>query len=184
MARAQQPAIYGVPVKDAGGWAVGGELLVATTLINDGGTSVFAFPTTSGPGQAFRTVTRTDDYSVTSTTFIDLDATNLSHTITVGSRNRVLVCVACDHNMMAANEFGYLDLTIDGVRVGHVTNGLARRGPEVSSGKGKIVYVFLTKPLVGAHTFKVQARVSANTGRFGLMYWGGGNILFTVAERD
>jgi len=183
MARAAQPAVYGIPNRDTTAWPALGELLFGTVVANDGGLNVYTFPTSSQAGNAFKTVTRTDDYSVTSTTFIDLDSTNLSHTITVGARRRVLVCVACDHNMMAANEYGYLDLTIDGVRAGTTSNGLARRGPEPSSGRGKITYVFLTQPLTGTHTFRVQARVSTNTGRFGLMYWGGGSITFTVAER-
>lgn len=178
------PAILGIPTRLPDGWGstgTGAELLMATNGINS--TSVtWVSPTSSPRGGAYASVTRTDDYTVTSTTFIDLDATNLKHTINVGLRKRVLVLANCSHNMMATNQFGYLDLDIDGVRQGTST-GLAWRGPEVGSGQGVITFAYLTAPMSGTHTFKLQARVDAGTGRFGLMFWGTGNVTFKVMER-
>jgi len=128
----------------------------------------------------YASVIRTDDYSITSTTFINLDAINLILTIKSGTGQRILAMCICDHNGTAIGDYGYLDFAIDGVRQGGA-DGLAQRGPEVGSGRGKITPTLLTPVLpAGYHTVALMARVAGGTGRFGLMFFGTGRVDFRV----
>lgn len=99
------------------------------------------------------------DYTTTSTTFVDVDATNLSLTITThgGPVLVVAVCKAMNGNGFGA---GGLDITMDGTRIGaNTTLGLADVGNVYMS----YSLVALVSPSAGSHTFRLQFRADAGT---------------------
>lgn len=96
--------------------------------------------------------------SITSTSFVDADATNLTLSITTERGNRVyaMAAFACGP-ASAANAF--YDLALDGVRAGDATNGLAlvdanHRGYLTIFGEWSSI-------AAGAHTMRIQVKTSS-----------------------
>jgi len=102
-------------------------------------------------------------YTTSSTSFADIDATNLSITITTGA-HRAKVTFQADFNHGSLASLMQLDVLLDGVRQGDTTNGLATYRPN-NNGDSYICYVFVTSTALSAasHTFKLQWRVDSNT---------------------
>lgn len=108
----------------------------------------------------------TGNYSITGTSFADVDNTNMNLTITTGAHRVMIGFVGTlygDTDLIILS----LDVTVDGTRVGGDA-GLVQRRFNGSAGNGIEIdgsFVFLTDVLSAAsHTFKLQAKVSANTG--------------------
>jgi hypothetical protein len=123
------------------------------------------------PPTASYTLNQATDYTTTSTTFTNVDATNLSLTI-VTSGGDVMVHFDC----FCANATGavYLDFTVDGAR--HAGDeGVART---LSNSGQSLAFTRLVRGLTaGSHTFNLQWRVSGGTGT---LYAGAGTVNFDI----
>lgn len=103
------------------------------------------------------------DYaSLSSTTFADLDATNLSLTLTTGA-HRCLIGVVCTATIATAPQSICLDIDVDGSRLGQ-TFGLQAVDVNHNAKAVNMSFVHqMTNALsAGSHTFKVQYRVTGN----------------------
>lgn len=99
------------------------------------------------------------DINTTSTSFVDL--TGASITMTTAAV-RCLVIVSLMAINSNAGQSVCFDVDIDGTRFANTTNGIARM---VGTTWTPIQFQFFTDVLSAAsHTFKIQWRVSANTG--------------------
>lgn len=97
------------------------------------------------------------DYTTTSTTFVDVDSTNLSLTITTGA-HRVLIGFSGTVRQSDGNDNIFLDVTVDGTRQGGSIGLIGPRSAVNVDGS----FTFLTDVLsAGSHTFKLQWRVLA-----------------------
>lgn len=102
----------------------------------------------------------TTQYSTSSTSFTDIDATDLSHTIETHG-GPVLVNIG---GVLGAGT--YLDLAVDGTRIGDSTNGL-RKAEGATQLSVNITYIVPASSLTaGSHTFKLQYKVASGTGYF------------------
>lgn len=101
------------------------------------------------------------NYTTTSTSFTDVDATNLSATITTAGGN-VLVGFTCVVDNNGAN-YNYLNLDVDGATVVG-DDGLVVTQEGAAGERQQAVFTFLVTGLsAGSHTFKLQWKVSAGT---------------------
>jgi hypothetical protein len=94
------------------------------------------------------------DYTTTSTTFVDVDGTNLKGTLTI-SGSAVLLGFTCQFKYQTTT--AYLDFTVDGVRVGAAgADGLIYSVSGAAYMKPFGCFIALATGLsVGSHTFKV-----------------------------
>lgn len=113
-------------------------------------------------------------YSVGSTTFVTMDSVKpvgvsnnrFTQRFLLDRPRPVLVLVGLTCASVAVGDVAYIDLRVDGVRLGGV-NGLAQRGAEVSSGTGSIHLEYITRWLsAGWHQVELMGRVSANSTSF------------------
>jgi len=109
-------------------------------------------------------------YTTTSTTFVDVDGTNMALAITTGAR-RVLVGFVGTVEQTVDGQLVDFDIDVDGTRVGG-TNGLIRHRQYASNGGNTMAenasFTFLTDALTAAsHTFKLQWKVSSGSGTIG-----------------
>ena len=103
------------------------------------------------------------DYTTTSTSFVDIDATNLAITFAV-SGTAVLITFAGALRIAAATNQADFDVTVDGVRYGLGANGLISMNlPNASVDNLVSFSVLVTGLAAGSHTFKVQWKVSGST---------------------
>jgi len=134
-------------------WSVG--QLVTATNLNEQLRDNLEF--LKAPPTGVRNVNQASDYATTSTTFVDVDTTNLSFSINTAGGD-VLIVFFGRVNSSTGNV--YFDVSVDGVRIGG-DDGLTS-GP---SGHHPIALMALKQGLSpGTHTFKLQWRVSAGTG--------------------
>lgn len=123
----------------------------------------------------------TTDYSTSSATFTDVDATNLTITLTI-STGRVLVCFAgtC-YNSGGNTPDLSLDVDIDGVRMGAGTDGLVTEKLIGNQEKQAMAFTLLKTGLsVGSHTFRLQWKATA--GPVYLRSSSAQSVSFQVAE--
>lgn len=103
--------------------------------------------------------------STSSTTFVDIDATNLIITQTLTSTRALCVLVAPMYQNTAGS-YVYFDFVVDSTsRIGG-TNGIFGFSPAAAGGyymPGVVVGIF-TGLTAASHTFKPQWKVSANVG--------------------
>lgn len=92
------------------------------------------------------------NYSTTSTTFVNVDGTNLSFTIQTGG-GVVWVMFAC--TVAASGEIANFDLNVDGTRLGG-NAGIASRGLAASNPRPLFISRFLTDLEAGEHTISLQ----------------------------
>lgn len=99
------------------------------------------------------------DYTTTSASFVDVDATNLAIITTINS-GKVQVAFSC----ILSNSVGaisYLNLTVDGVSQG-ATNGITHKS--IGIAEEMFTFVFMIPSLsIGSHTFKVQWKTASGT---------------------
>lgn len=108
-----------------------------------------------------RVVRTAADYaSLSSTSFVNVDATNMSITLTTGAR-RVFISVGCTAAMGTSVPHSIcLDVTIDGTRQGQ-TFGLQAIDATAIGVAVNLSFSYLSDVLsAGAHTFKLQYRVT------------------------
>lgn len=100
------------------------------------------------------------DYTTTSATFADVDATDLAKSITT-TTGRVLICVTATISTSVSAEVS-LDIDCDGSKIGTAnTNGLCTHNCNTRSTMS--FTVMKTGLSNGSHTFKLQWKTSAGT---------------------
>lgn len=122
------------------------------------------------------------DYSTTSNTFVDVDATNLALSITTGARRVLVVLTAAGFNTSAA-DYVMLDVDLDGSRMVGGTNGLIFESANASEPVNCSFSIISDVLTAASHTFKLQfRRASAGT----VTLYGGTssltNLVFAVHE--
>lgn len=114
----------------------------------------------SRPHQAIRR-TAGADYATTSTTFVNIDATNLSIDLTM-SGSTVLVLF---NGVFRNTETVYVDFSVDGTRHANTTEGIGLATLQTTSNYMLAGYAVLVTGLsVGAHQFRPMWRVASGTG--------------------
>lgn len=105
----------------------------------------------------------TSDYTETDTSFVDVDATNVSVTLTTYGGHVAVNVIGSVYLTNSANNAVYLDLDVDGSRIGDSTYGLLKIGSYYSS---EITNCSFSKFVYGlsaaSHTIKLQWKLSAN----------------------
>ena len=118
------------------------------------GDGVYRTPV-SGGLQNSRILYTGGDFSTTSASFVDIDATNAAITITTGA-NPVLIGFGGRLTHATTADPSYIDIDIDGTRQGG-TNGLIEPHPSAIGIRMHLGYVYQTVALsAGSHTFKMQ----------------------------
>lgn len=107
------------------------------------------------PPSANYILNESSDYTTTSTSFVDVDATKLALTITTNGGD-----VMVHFHAMVANssQHTFWDIDVDGTRIG-TNDGIVR-------GAGTSIVCFtrlITGLAAGSHTFKLQWKVNAGT---------------------
>jgi len=105
--------------------------------------------------------TGSSDYTTTSTSFVDVDASNLIIT-QYSQSGRVKLTAIFGALAAVATDF---DITVDGVRGGGSAGLLRQLGASDGGSSRPIAIVFIFTGLsVGNHTFKLQWKVDSGTG--------------------
>lgn len=118
------------------------------------------------------------DFSTTSTTFVDV--TSASLTITTKARPARVGVVGTWINSVAGG-INYVDVDVDGAKQSAVANGLWSYRENTGNYRSNFSFVQQTAALTAAsHTFKIQMRVSANTGTIASS--GGDSFFMWVGE--
>lgn len=149
------PAVYSTPAT----WEVG-ELATAAKLneqLRDNITYLFTRPRDE------QLVNEATNYTTTSTTFVDVDATDLSKTITTTGGDILAVFVAPVQHSALDGKI-YLDFMLNGARQGG-DDGLAiyecaRAGQNAQT---LTIYLRMTDLIAGSYTLKVQWKTSGAT---------------------
>ena len=133
---------------------------------DDAGTETGLAGGSSGTIVSDRKVITAGDYtSKNSTTFVDLDTTNLAITLTTGARP-VQIGVVCTAALATATQTICLDIDQDGSRLGQ-TFGLQACDVNHSGRAINMSFTWRTAALSAAsHTWKVQYRVTGSSATF------------------
>lgn len=131
-----------------------------------------------------RKVRSSADYTITgagTTTFADVDSTNLSITISTGARPCLITVQAVGSVNNAAGAIG-LDVDLDGSRLGGSTGGLVFVQAPQASETFNLSFTYLTADLTAAsHTFKLQW-AQANTAHTATLRANDPPMQFAVVE--
>ena len=107
------------------------------------------------------TVNEASDYTTTSTSFTDIDATDLALTITTTGGDVMIGFHGGFDCSAGANV--YVDVDLDGTRIGG-DDGIHAAAVNATDFYGRISFVWLVTSLsAGSHTFKLQWKTSAGT---------------------
>jgi hypothetical protein len=137
---------------------------------------------------AIQLVNEASNYTTTSTSFVDVDSTDLSKTVNIKSGiARVTFICTIGNNIAASVARVYLDIAVDGARIGG-DDGLVFAGFKGANAEDKpfCIDVVATGLSVGDHTFKVQWKTQSDTAT---MYAGAGTAsadvhpFFSVHDR-
>lgn len=122
------------------------------------------------------------DYSTYSGTFVDVDGTNLKLTITTGAR-RVLIVVTATVSVANAGNWGAVDVSVDGTRLG-LTYGLIGMQFGNANYWSNGSFSFITDALTAAsHEFRLMYRGDNTAGHTFKIYANTDNPLrFAVHE--
>lgn len=101
------------------------------------------------------------DYTESSSTFNDIDATNLSATITTTGGD--ILVGFCGSVFQSGSGKQYWDILDNGVSVTGDSNGIGLVANTSYEGLASFVYL-IESPSAGSHTIKLQWRVTAGTG--------------------
>ncbi|MBZ0280169.1 MAG: hypothetical protein K8L97_05480 [Anaerolineae bacterium] len=102
------------------------------------------------------------DYSTTSTSFVNIDATRFSFNLTTKGED-VLIGFFGSFNQNNASHAIYLDVLVDSNRLGN-DDGLLVFYPNSTAVRGVMSFVYLLRGLAaGAHTIRLQWKVSGGT---------------------
>lgn len=132
----------------------------ATYVLTSDGTDVAWAAPTAAPTLASASYIRTSaNYTTTSTTFVDVDGTNLALAITTGARKVMIGVTASASNSGTNNVF--LDLLVDGTSV---SGGVGVLLGKTVGANDPSSFTWLTAALSAAsHTFKLQWKTAAGT---------------------
>lgn len=135
--------------------------------------------------QSARYVRSAGNYTITgagSTTFADVDGTNLSFTITTGARRCLIVVQAVGYVNNAAGAIG-LDIDLDGARLGGATGGLCFMAQHATASEQlNLSFPYVTDTLSAAsHTFKLQW-LQANTAHTATLFGSDPRMSMSVVE--
>ena len=112
------------------------------------------------PPTASYEVNEASNYTITATSFANVDSTDLSLSITTTGGD-VLIGWNCTLNNNGASTINAFDVTMDGTRIGG-DDGI--HALFVSNGTIPISFTYLKRSVsAGAHTFNLQCKVSAGT---------------------
>jgi hypothetical protein len=138
-------------------WAEGE--IVAAQDMNDIGDNLEAL---KSPPTTIVNLNESANYTTTSTTFVDVNASRLTLTITT-SGGAVLVTFAGSVTMSAANSILYFDLLVNGSRIAGDDGILTMTAASTVATNGSFFY-WLTGLAAGTHTIKLQWKISTGTG--------------------
>lgn len=110
------------------------------------------------------------DYTTTSTSFVDVDATDLSATITSGGGAFLIGFSGALYQSATALRI-YLDVLVDAARLGLDDGLTATRVTTLPAHAGTSFTIVTPALSAGSHTFKLQWKVDSGTGG---MYAGAG----------
>lgn len=134
----------------------------------------------STPASA-RYIRTAGDYTTSSATLVDVDATNLALSITTGA-NRVMVGAIISGKINNAVGTGVIDVAVDGTDQGGAFGVIALHQHSTASELMNFSFVYLTDVLTAAsHTFKLRY-ASAGGQPFTLAGAGTPPLVFWVAE--
>jgi len=148
--------------------------------VNGGATAVaWATPSAGASALASASYIRTaGNYTTTSATFVDVDATNLALSITTGARRCMVGFTGTLAHSGTVNIF--LDLLVDGTSVSGSTGVLLVKPPGTNDPAS---FTWLTTTLTAAsHTFKLQWKTTSATATLYGTGGGGPAAQFWVAE--
>lgn len=138
-------------------WAAG-ELVTAALLnthVRDNLLHLFGRP------YGFVLYTPAANYTRTSAVFADVDATNLSLSVTTAAAR--LLCMACFQGYDAAGTGAYFDIAVDGTRIGNSTYGLGRAVNYLAM---MTIFGVSSVLTAGTHTVRLQyAHASSGTAQ-------------------
>ena len=131
-------------------------------LAPDGAGALQFRPETGGTLASARYIRSAGDYTTTSDSFVDVDATNLALVITTGA-HRVLVGFVGSGYNTSTNAGIVLTVSVDGVDQGSSTYGLVmHKQLGAGSENDNLSFAYLTDVLsAGEHTFKLRYRRSS-----------------------
>ena len=118
------------------------------------------------------------DYTTTSTSFVDVDATNMAHTITTTGGDVLIGGILPMTNTVSIANV-YFDVTVDGVRMGGTDGLVVQTVPTALHAYVVSFMLFKTGLSAGSHTFKLQWKVNSGTGR---IYSGSSATALTIAQ--
>jgi hypothetical protein len=146
------PAIWSSPRS----WSVGE--LVSASLLNSHLRDNLEF--LKGPPTALYTLNESSDYTTTSTSFVNVDGTKLSLSITSAGGDVLIGFCGC---ILQSAGTVFYDVEVDAVRTGG-DDGLCVVSPTAASQRLNASFFKLIQGLsAGVHTFKLQWRVNAGT---------------------
>lgn len=123
------------------------------------------------------------DYTTTSTTFVDIDSTNLVITATFTSGKALVVFTGCGGTDGVNGEGQAIDITMDGVTLG-AAGGVQYAVLDPGGNAIWGICIKLNGLSVGSHTFKPRWKTTAGTAH--LFSGGAGNfnvpVFFSVTE--
>ncbi len=160
---------------------VNGEVLTASLLTTHLRDNLIAL---KEPPTALYNVNESADYTTSSTSFVNVDADDLSLTVTT-TGGRVLITFCGTMTMAAANTV-FFDVLVDGARLagddGLVANYIDRSSPP---GRSVSFAVWTSALAAGSHTFRLQWRVSGSTATlYAGAGTGGGDLHPQFAVRE
>jgi hypothetical protein len=128
------------------------------------------------PPTAQYTLNQASDYTTTSTSFVDVDGTNLVLTITTAGGD-VLIGFSGLVGNNGNTQNVLFDVLLDGVRIGG-DDGLIGMRTAAAGAASPVSLLFLKTGLsAGSHTFKLQWRTTATTAT---LYAGAGTANFDL----
>jgi len=111
------------------------------------------------PPQGGTDIDNSSNYSTTSTSFVDVDATDFSTTITTNGGD-VLVTLCA--TIVGATNYAFFDIEVDGSRVGD-DDGIIKSHCSSTAQNFVTLYYWVKGLSSGSHTFKLQWKASTGT---------------------
>jgi hypothetical protein len=136
-------------------WSVG-ELVTASDMNTHLRDNLNALKT---PPSAHYVLDQASEYTTTSTSFVDVDATNLSSTITTnGGDVMVIFSGVFNHNTNGAIIF--LNLSVDGANV-QPEDGIVSATLQAANRSNIVLFYMVTGLPAGSHTFRLRWKTSS-----------------------
>ncbi len=129
------------------------------------------------PASGYSIIDEAADYSTTSTSFVNIDGTDLSLTFTTAGGILLATFTGNAYTVATASRI-YFDITVDGVRQGGDDGYIATE--LTTNSRAVCIVVPLYGVSAGSHTFALQWKT--NTGTAG-MYAGAGTASFDIHPR-